>query len=191
MAFGRWTTVLAGGLLLAVSLRAQQYEPTTLGLQVRGSLPMGQLKEAVAGGIPGLGASLVMEDDFLDGYRGRVVLGADQWFKGNLDSVPGSKGGVFAAHLGIEGVRLLRPYEDYPLLGPFVVAGIAMYAWSVTREDTLLDTSTTRRVTHAAGTFGFGWRLTSHLDVELKVLAGRVDPDFTASALLAGATWRY
>ena len=114
-----------------------------------------------------------------------------QWFKGNLDSVPGSKGGVFAAHLGIEGVRLLRPYEDYPLLGPFVVAGIAMYAWSVTREDTVLNTSATRRVTHAGATFGFGWRLTGHLDVEIKALAGVVDPDFTAAALLGAATFRY
>ncbi len=191
MASARWTALLAGGLLLGGTLRAQQYEPATLGLQVRGSLPFSGLKDAVGGGLPGLGAGLVMEDDFLEGYRGRVEMGADQWFKGKLDNLPGMKGGVSSFHLGIEGVRLLRPYGDSPLLGPYVVAGLGMYAWSVTREDTVLNTSATRRVTHAGATFGFGWRLTGHLDVEIKALAGVVDPDFTAAALLGAATFRY
>ena len=191
MACARWTAVLAGSLLLGLSLRAQQYEPATLGFQVRGSLPFGGLKDAVGGGLPGVGVGLVMEDDFLEGYRGRVVMGADQWFKGKLENLPGMKGGVSSFHLGVEGVRLLRPYEDYPLLGPYVVAGVGMYAWSVTREDTVLNTSATRRVTHAGATFGFGWRLTAHLDVEVKALGGVVDPDFTAAALLAAATFRF
>jgi len=191
MVSARWTAVLAGSLLLGTTLRAQQYEPASLGLQVRGSLPFGELKDAVGGGLPGIGVGLVMEEDFLEGYRGRVVMGADQWFKGKLENLPGMKGGVSAFNLGIEGVRLLRPYGDYPVLGPYVVAGVGMYAWSVTREDTVLNTSATRRVTHAGATFGFGWRLTAHLDVEVKAMAGQVDPDFGAAALLGAATFRY
>jgi hypothetical protein len=192
MALGRWTAVLTGGLLLGLSLRAQQYEAASLGLQLRGSMPLGDLKDAVGGfHTPGLGGSVVMEDDFLEGYRGRVDVGGDNWFKGNLSTVPGTKGGVSAYHLGVEGVRLLRPYGDYPILGPYVLAGLGLYSWSVTTEDTIQHTSTTRKVGHAAASLGCGWRYSAHMDVELKALGGTVDPNFQALAVLLGVTWRY
>lgn len=192
MAFGRGTVVLTAFLALGPALRAQEYEPATLGIQVRGSMPLGDLRDAVGGfKRPGVGLSIVMEDDFLEGYRGRVALGGDDWFKGSLDTVAGSRGGVSAYHITVEAARLLRPYGDFPILGPYVLAGLGFYQWSVVTENTALNTSSTRRVGHAAVSFGFGWRYTAHLDAELKVLAGRVDPGFTAGAFLAGVTWRY
>jgi hypothetical protein len=175
--------------MLAAALRAQEFEPASLGVQLRASAPMSQLKDSVGSGVPGLGLDLVMEQDFGEGWRGRALLGADKWFKGDLNSLPGTKGGAFAAHLGVEAVYLLRPYGDYPLLGPFVLAGLGGYAWDVTREDA--SGRTDRRVAHVAGTVGAGWRLTGHLDVEIKALVGEVDPDFTAAAVMAGVTVRY
>jgi hypothetical protein len=189
MARGRRLTVMAGGLLLATALQAQEFEPSTLGLQVRASAPMGQLKDNVGDGNPGLGVDLVAEQDFGDGWRGRALFGADQWFKGNLGGVPGTKGGAFAAHLGVEAALLLRPYGDWPLLGPYVLAGLGGYAWDVTREDA--NGKTDRRVIHAGATVGAGWRVSGHMDVEIKGLFGEVDPDFNAAALMAGVTFRY
>jgi len=192
MAFARGTAVLLSCLAFAPALRAQEYEPATLGIQVRGSVPLGDLKDAVGGfKKPGVGISVVMEEDFLEGYRGRIALGADDWFKGSLDTVSGSRGGVSAYHLTVEGVRLLRPYGDFPIRGPYVLAGLGFYQWTVSTENPAQNTSSTRRMGHAAVSFGFGWRASAHLDAELKVLAGRLDPGLTAAAVLAGVTWRY
>ena len=190
MARGRWLTVFSGALLLGTALQAQEFDTSSLGIQVRASAPMGQLRDNVGGGaIPGLGLDLVAEKDFGEGRRGRVLFGADQWLKGSLSSMPDTKGEVFAAHLGVEAVLLLRPYGDWPLLGPYVLAGLGGYAWDVTREDA--SGKTERRVGHAAATVGAGWRVTGNLDVEVKGLVGEVDPGFNAAALMAGVTLRY
>jgi hypothetical protein len=42
-----------------------------------------------------------------------------------------------------------------------------------------------------ACTFGFGFRVTHNLDVELRGLGGRIDPDLFAAAVQLGVTYRY
>ena len=121
MAVGRWSG-LGVGLLVGAGLWAQQPEPTTLGLQVRMDLPMGDLRDAVGGSVkPGFGGSLMMEEDFLDGYRGRLGLGSDMWLKGKWLDKPGVEGSVRVIHLSVECVRMLRTDADAPLVGPYVL----------------------------------------------------------------------
>jgi hypothetical protein len=180
--------------LLAAPLCAQQPEPATLGVQVRGSFPEAGLSDAVGGGAaPGLGVSLVMETDLLEhfeGWRARVALGMDFWFWGNLTKLPGSAGKASAGHISGELVRMLRPGGEPASLGPYLVVGAGLYEWSFTRNDPTLGTVDVK-VGHMAGTFGFGWRLTSSLDAEAKVLMGKMDTDKTALAIMAAATWRF
>lgn len=182
------------GCLLAATLSAQQPEPATLGLQVRVSQPQAGLHDAAGGGDPGLGVSLVMEQDlaeYFEGWRGRVELGGDSWFWGDLTKLPGSSNRVNAVHAGVELVRMLRPGGDPVALGPYMVLGVGVYQWSYPKTDPATGTRSDVRVGHPAGTFGFGWRVTRSLDAEVKVLAGKLDPDATAMALVVGATWRF
>lgn len=192
MALGRSVGLVMGGLLLGGALGAQQPEPASLGLQLRANLPMGDLRNAVGGTLkPGFGGSLVMEEDFLDGCRGRIGLGTDVWLKGKWLDKPGVQGSVSAVHLSVEAVRLLHTDADAPLVGPYVLAGLGLYVWSLTSEDTLASTKVTRQVTHMGASFGFGWRFSAHQDLELKALMGKVEPEFTALTLTAGITFRY
>jgi hypothetical protein len=192
MANARWTASMAAALLLGLTLGAQQVEPTTLGVQLRGDIPMGDLRDIVGGYVkPGLGGSVMLEEDFLDGYRGRLGLGADIWFKGKWLDKPGVNGGVNAFHLDVEAVRMLRTDADAPLVGPYVLAGVGFYTWAVSTEDTILNTKTTRQVSHLAATFGFGWRLNGHMDLEFKGLMGSIEPDIRAMVLSAAVTLRY
>jgi hypothetical protein len=192
MARVRWTAGLAAALLLGLPLAAQQVEPTTLGVQFRGDIPMGDLRDIVGGYVkPGLGGSVMMEQDFEDGYRGRLGLGADVWFKGAWLDRPGVNGSVNAFHLDVEAVRMLRTDADAPLTGPYVLAGVGLYTWAVSTEDTINNTKISRQVSHLAATFGFGWRLNGHMDMELKGLMGNIEPDIRAMVLSAAVTWRY
>ena len=178
MTVWRRTLATAAGFLLAAALGAQQSEPTTLGVQARLTFPY-----------PGLGGSLVMEDDFGDyfnGIRGRLDLGADVWaWKGVARSDAGS-GTVKALHLGAEVVRMLRPGGDPVSLGPYVTLGAGLYQWSFTE-----DGVGGRRAAHGGGTVGVGWRFTKTLDGEFKVLASNLDPGTSVLALMAMATWRF
>ncbi|BDU71156.1 hypothetical protein [Mesoterricola silvestris] len=189
MHFKRRTLATAGGFLLASALWAQEAEPSTLGFQVRGSFPESGLADAVGGGnAPGVGVSLLMENDLADyypGWRYRVGLGMDFWFWGNLTKLPGSAGKVSVGHLDVEAVRMLRPGG-----GPYLVAGVGIYQWGWSKTDPVLG-KVDQKVGHAAGTFGFGYRMTRSLDFELKALMGKMDPDTTAVAIMAAATYRF
>lgn len=178
---------------LAMPLAAQEAEAPTLGLQVRGSIPQAGLAEVVGNSdlsLPGLGASLVVEVDLEEGYRARVVMGGDRWGTGDWSDRPGIEGKVSAFHLGLEGVWMLRSDES-PSWGPYLVGGLAGYAWSVGSRNTATGASSTRRVLHVAGTFGIGFRLARSLDVELRGLGGRIDPDIFGAAIQLGVTYRF
>jgi hypothetical protein len=194
MPLSRRILATAGGLLLASALCAQEAEPTTLGVQLRGSFPESGLADAVGGGnVPGLGVSLVMENDlevYYPGWRYRVALGMDLWFWGNLTKLPGSAGKVSAGSLTVEAVRMLRPGGNPATLGPYLVGGLGIYEWSWSKMDPVLG-KVDEKVGHMAGTAGFGWRLTPSLDFEIKALMGKMDPDTTAVAIMATATWRF
>ena len=181
MTFSRRTLATAAGFLLAAALGAQQTEPSTLGLQARLTFPN-----------PGLGGSLVMEDDFTDyitGVRGLLDLGADVWtWKGVARSAGGS-GTVKALHLSAEFVRMLRPGGDPVTLGPYVSVGAGLYQWSFYEDTT--GGQVGRRAAHGGGTVGVGWRFTKSLDGEFKVLASNLDPGTSVVALMAMATWRF
>jgi len=181
MAKTRRTLATAAGLLLTAALGAQQTEPATLGAQVRLTFPS-----------PGLGGSLVMEEDFTDnwvGIRGRLDLGADLWtWKGVARNGNGS-GTAKAMHLSGEMVKMLRPGGDPVTLGPYVTLGAGLYQWSF-NEDTATG-QVGRRAGHGGGTVGVGWRFTRTLDGEFKVLASQLDPGTSVLALMAMATWRF
>jgi len=189
-----WQRVSALGFLLAASLGAQQPEPSTLGLEIRASFPESGLADAAGGGsVPGAGFRLVMEDDLADyfeGWRVRGAVGMDFWFWGNLTKLPGTSGRVTAGHLTGELVRMLRPGGDPVTLGPYMVMGLGIYEWSYDRNDPVLGSQEVK-VGHAAGTFGFGWRTSKALDLEAKVLMGKLDPTTTAVAVMASAAWRF
>jgi Outer membrane protein beta-barrel domain len=178
--------------LSALPIGAQEAEAATLGLQVRGSIPLGGLEEVVGGSgksMPGIGASLMAEIDLTEGFRMRVEMGGDTWPTGDWSGRPGVEGKAATLHISIEGMMMLN--DNTPSGGPYVVAGLGGYAWAVASKDTIADTSTTTRILHVAGTAGFGYRLNRHLDVELRGLAGRISPSLFAAALQASATYRF
>ena len=172
---------------------AQDAEASSLGLQVRASIPEAGLGDVVGSSglkLPGLGASLVVEVDLTEGYRVRGVMGGDRWDTGDWSGRPGIEGKVSDFHLGLEGVWLLRPDES-PSWGPYIVGGLGGYTWSVGSHDKASGVSSTRRILHVAATFGIGFRLAKSLDVELRGLGGRIDPDLFAAAVQLGVTYRY
>jgi len=179
---------------LGTALAAQQPEPATLGVQARASFPQSGLSDAVGGGTaPGLGASLVAEMDlaqWFEGWRARLDLGMDVWFWGNLTQLPGKSGRVSAGHVSGELVRFLRPGGTPVTLGPYLTLGAGMYAWSGTRVDSTLG-KVDMSSAHPAGILGCGWRMNKSLDLEVKVLMGKIDPQTTALAAMAAATWRF
>ncbi len=176
-------------LLLVLPLGAQVLEPSMLGLQGRISIPEGSFRDALGGlRIPGFGASLFAELDLGESLHGRLGLGADRWpqGKGNLGTEDRQ---IQAFHLDGEAVYFLRDEGEKTLLGPYVTAGLAGYAWSLGKDVT--GTGQTRRVLHAAVTLGFGWRMMRHLDAELKVLGGKIDPGIDAIALMGCLNYRF
>lgn len=193
MALSRLPLALAAALACG-ALCAQQPEPATLACEVRASFPESGLSAAEGGGqAPGLGLSLMMEDDLVEnfeGWRARFAVGGDLWFWGNVSKVPGANGKVTAMHATGELVRMLRPGGDPVTLGPYVLMGLGLYEWSWTKQDPTLG-AIDEKVGHAAGILGFGWRLTKTTDAELKVLMGKMDPDTTAVALMASLSWRF
>ena len=190
MTFARIALLLALPATLAL---AQDPEAASLGLQVRASLPEAGLADVVGSSglkLPGLGASLVVEVDLTEGYRVRGVMGGDRWDTGDWSGRPGIQGQVSDFHLGLEGVLLLRPDES-PSWGPYLVGGLGGYAWSVGSRDKTSGISSTRRILHVAASFGIGFRLAKSLDVELRGLGGRIDPNLFAAAIQLGLTYRY
>jgi hypothetical protein len=176
-------------VLLSMGLMAQDVEPATAGIQARISLPEAGLKD-VSAPIPGLGLSLVTEMDLGEGYRARLDMGADQWQKGDWESRPGIEGKVADFHLSLEGVLMLRP-DETPSWGPYVLAGLGGYAWTVNEKNKSTGASESQRVLHVAGIVGMGFRCNRMLDVELKALAGRISPDLFAAAIQLGVLYRF
>jgi hypothetical protein len=176
-------------LLLALPLGAQVLEPSMLGLQGRISIPEGSFRDALGGlRVPGFGASLFAEMDLGDSLHYRLGLGADLWpqGKGNLGSDDRQ---IQALHADGELLYLLRDDGEKVTLGPYLLAGLSGYSWSLGKDVT--GSGQTRRVTHAAATLGFGYRLMRHLDAEVKVLAGTIDPGVKALALAGGFNYRF
>lgn len=174
--------------LATLGLTAQ--EPASIGVQARISKAESGLKDVTGSSLPGLGASLVAEIDSSEGYRARLDIGYDHWQKGDLSKSPGTEGSANAFHVSVEGLMMLNP-DGSPALGPYVLAGIGAYSWSVKEHEESTGTTTKRRGTHAAGIVGIGYRLGKNLDAELKVLAGRMVEKRTATAIQLGLTYRF
>ncbi len=176
-------------LLFMLPLGAQVLEPSMLGLQARISVPEGSFRDALGGlRIPGFGASLFAEMDLGDSLHYRLGMGADLWpqGRGNMGSDDRE---IQAFHVGGEAVYFLRDEGEKTLLGPYVTAGLSGCAWSLGKDVT--GAGETRRVVHAAATLGVGWRMMRHLDAEVKVLAGRIDPNLDALALMGCVNYRF
>lgn len=176
-------------LLLSLPLGAQVLEPGMLGIQARISIPEGSFRDALGGlRIPGFGASLFAELDLGDNLHARMGMGADLWPQGRGD-VGSDDRQIKAFHLDGEVLYFLRDDGGKTITGPYVVAGLGGYSWSLGKEVT--DTGETRRVIHAATTLGLGWRMMRHLDAEVKLLLGRVDTGIDALALMGGLSLRF
>lgn len=176
-------------LLLALPLGAQVLEPGMMGLQARISIPEGSFRDALGGlRVPGFGASLFAELDWGESLHTRFGLGADLWpqGKGNLGSDDRQ---IQAFHADGELLYFLRDEGDKTTLGPYLIAGLGGYSWSLGKDVT--GTGQTRRVIHAAATVGFGVRLMRHLDAELKVLGGPIEPGITAMAITGALNYRF
>jgi hypothetical protein len=152
-------------------------------------LPLAGLGDAVGGlRLPGLGLSLFTEKEWEEGYKHRIAMGADYWVKGDWNERPGVEGQVSVIHLDIEGVKMLRPDGNLDS-GPYLIAGIGAYAWSV--KTTEGGSSTTERVLHVGGTAGFGYRIQRRVEIELRGMASRVNPQMFAAAIQLGLTFRF
>lgn len=165
-------------------------EPTTLGIQVRASSPSENLKDAVGGKL-GFGASLGVESDFENGWKGRIILGYDSWGPGNAADQSGIRGKAGVSHLSAEAVRMLGPEGVKGFSGPYLFLGAGAYGWNVTATDPAYGISVIRRVVHVGGSAGFGYRIGTQVDVELRISASRVDPQFMASFFSLGVTYRF
>ena len=176
-------------LLLSAPLAAQVLEPSQLGAQLRISIPEAGFRDALGGmRIPGYGASLLAEFDFGDSLHGRGAIGMDRWPEGK-GSLASEDREIQAFHLSAEGVYFLRDDGALQAKGPYVMAGLGAYAWSLGKDVTGLGQ--TRRTVHMAGTLGLGWRLPGHLDAEVKALAGVVDPGLSALVFMGCVTYRF
>jgi hypothetical protein len=175
-------------LLSAIALSAQ--EPTTVGLNFRGSRPADNLKDMVGGKV-GWGVSLDAESELYEAWNARLAIGFDTWGPGNALDQSGVRGKVTVGHISLEGVRMLGPEGRTGYLGPYFVFGLGAYGWNASSSDPANAIAITRRVLHLGGSVGLGYRFSKSLDAELRVLGGKVDPQFTASALSFGLTFRY
>ena len=175
-------------LLIVSALVAQ--EPSTVGIQLRASAPSENLKDSVGGKL-GFGATLGVESDFEDGWKGRLLLGYDAWGPGDAADQSGYRGKAGVSHLSAEAVRMLGPEGAKGFTGPFVFLGLGAYGWNVTMSDPAYGVAATRRVVHLGGSAGFGFRIGTQVDLELRISASRVDPQFMASWFSLGVTYRF
>lgn len=181
--------ILLPALLLALPLAAGDW-PDTLGIQVRASVPNGNLADAADSSAPGVGIGLQAELHFDPSLveaplAVRLEMGADEW------SRPGgsSRRAVREFHLAGEVVWFLHDDRSAGMKGPYLLAGLRGAAWSLGASAS--GTGSSLRVIHAAYTAGMGYRFSRHLDAELKVLAGPVTRDLSAGALMAGLAYRF
>jgi len=164
-------------LFLALPLSAQWPGQDLLGVQGRLSFPGGELAQAVGTLTPGLGLSVQTELHFEDKLCARLGMGLDSWFhpgKGNRS--------VAAYDVAGEVLYFLRNDDQDFLNGPYLVAGLSGITWALSAGAS--NTGSPERSIHAGITGGFGYRLTRHLDCELKIMASQVNPGFTANATI-------
>lgn len=184
---------LAGLLpLCAPAAHAQQALGADMGLQVRLNAPTENLKDAV-GNRMGYGLSLSVESDLEDGWAIRTALGADRWGEGDWTGRKDVKATVTVSHLTVEVVKMLRADTEPYLLGPYVFLGVGGYGWSVAETSPSLGYKLTRRVLHAGGSAGIGYRFSPRWDLEVRLTMGRVHPDYMllGGSLSVGGTFRF
>lgn len=172
-------------LCLGFSCLAFTQEAAGLAVQVRLLTPLQNLRDA-NGGKMGGGLSLAVNVPLEDGWAWRVDLGHDRFPKGATAGATGVTTEIDASHLSVEGVYQLRD-----TLGPYVFAGLGGYSWNLKEDDAVVGVATSRRVAHVGVSLGLGYRITEHLDVEIRGMAGKVDPTFTASWAGVAAAWRF
>ncbi len=149
------------------------------------AVPLQNLADKVDSKVGG-GAALGLEFPLEDGWRWRAEVGHDPFPKGTSKGVTAMQGQVSASHLDVEGVYQLREPR-----GPYLLFGLGAYSWEVKDTDLLVGTTTSRRVAHVAGVFGFGYRVGPHLDLEVRGVAGKVDPTLTAAWVAFSLGWRF
>lgn len=177
-------------LLLLSALAVAAQEPTKIGMNLRLSRPGDNLKDMV-GDKTGWGISLDAESDMYEAWKGRLVLGFDSWGPGDAAGQSGVRGKATLGQVSLEAVRMLGPEGPKGYLGPFVVIGLGAYGWNITGTSQTDDLAVTHRVIHVGGSLGLGYRFSKSIDAELRVSGGKVEPEFTATIVSFGVTYRY
>ena len=170
-------------LALPALLRAQ--DAPTFAARAEVVAPLQNLNDAV-NGKPGAGLALHAEFPLEGSWAWRAELGYDRFPKGPTAGSLGLRTEADVSHVSVEGIYHLRLDS-----GPYLLFGLGGYSWGIRSSDATLGFTTTRRVAHVGASLGFGYRMNSHLDIELRGAEGRVDPDFTAAWAGVSASWRF
>lgn len=168
--------------VLALALGAQDADPKYMGIRAQINYPMGDLKDA--SGPVGLGLGLFLEHQLEDGYAVRLSGGMDVWGKGLTGGISGDDR-ARAYHFSVEGMKFLAPDDQPNLLGPYLLASVGAYGWEVTRAG---DSTRTLRW---GGTLGFGYRVSTSVDAELRATYSQPEAGFSATNLSAGLNYRF
>lgn len=176
--------------VFALSVPGLQAQDRVMGAQLQLALPADSLRETT-GGKPGLGLGLHLEQPMGDSWSWRVGLAGQMFPEGTSTGQPSRKGKASLVKAGFDAVWFPGPDLGPVRTGPYVSFGIAFVSWDVRTVDAELLESRDRKVVHAAGQAGFGYRLSPGMDVELGLLYGRVDPTLSAGVLTLGFTTRF
>lgn len=174
--------------VFAVSMLGAQ--DRVMGAQVRLALPADNLRETTGGKL-GFGAGLHVEQPMGDAWSWRVGLAGDMFPEGVSTGQPHRKGKASLFKASFEALWWPEPDLGAARTGPYVTFGLAFVSWNVRTVDAEVLETKTRKVAHAAGQIGVGYRLRPELDLELNVLYGQVDPDLAAGVFSLGVTWRF
>lgn len=168
--------------VLALALGAQDADPKYMGVQARVHYPVGDLKEQI--GNSGMGLSVFVEQQLEDSYAVRLAGGMDICGKGLTGGLAeDTRARVF--HFDVEGIKFLRADDEPNLLGPYFVVGAGAYAWELTRNDK------STRTLRAGGSLGFGYRMNTSVDVELRGHFSSPESGFNAGSVSLGLGYRF
>lgn len=168
--------------VLALALGAQDADPKYMGVQIRVHNPVGDLKQQM--GTYGMGASIFVEHQLEDSFAVRLVGGMDMWGKGVSGGLTGDTR-ARAYHFDVEGLKFLRPDDEPNLLGPYFVVGVGGYGWELTQNNQ------SRRTFRAGGSLGFGYRMSTHLDAEIRGHYSSPESGFNAGSVSFGLGFRF
>lgn len=166
--------------LLPLVLPAQE---ASLGFRAQALAPMGDLRDLTNGQV-GLGAAAFIRIPLSRGLVLRPLVGA-QYFPEGDENLLGNKTTVGSVDLMLE--ALWFPNED-PDQGPYLVGALGGQQWRIRSSG---SSSGTTSVTRLGASGGLGYQFSSRLGFEARGFWSPVQPDLTATGLMAAVTIRF